>query len=211
MKQIPRQLAGLLLMGAGLALTTLALVLLWLAPEVFVATARVAVPPPQPAPAGGTGSTRMEGGPGWDSTELERIQAKLVLHQVITNLDLQRKWAEQFKEETPLAIDRAYQLLKKEMEVRQSGTTALIEIRVQSYDPAEAATLATRIAEAYRDTRRAAGVVIEIVEQAQTPPRGRRSGGSRALALFLAGLAGLGGGYWVLRSAGLLGSTPPAG
>src|SRR6266542_4114130 len=109
MKRIPRQLAGLLLMCAGLAMTSLALAMLWLAPEVFVATARVFVPSPPPAPDHGTTSTRTAGGAGWDSTELERIQAKLVLYQVITNLDLQRKCAEQFKEEGPLPMDRAYQ------------------------------------------------------------------------------------------------------
>jgi len=209
MKPVPRQLAGLLLMGAGLTMTTLALVMLWLAPEVFVATARVLVPPTQPASDQGTAASR-GGGPGWEPTERERVQAKVVLHQVITNLDLQRKWAEQFKEEAPLPMDKAYQLLKRQMDVRQSGNTQLIEIRVQSYDPAEAATLANRIAEAYRDTRRAAGAVVQIVESAQPPPKGRRSGGASALGLFLAGVAGLGLGYWILRSAGLLGPNPPA-
>ncbi len=210
MKRIPRQVAGLLLMCAGLAMTTLALVILWLAPEVFVATARVLVPPTPPAPDHGTAATWKAGGAGWDSTELERLQAKVVLHQVITNLDLQRKWGEQFKEEGPLPMDRAYQLLKKQMDVRQSGNAPLIEIRVQSYDRAEAATLANRIAEVYRDTRRADGAAVEIVESAQPPPRGRRSGGTGALALFLAGLAGLGAGYWIVRSAGLFEPTPPA-
>jgi len=47
------------------------------------------------------------------------------------------------------------------------------------------------------------------VESAQPTPKGRHSGGSNALALFLAGLAGLGAGYWVVRSAGFLGPTPP--
>jgi len=211
MKRIPRQFAGLLLMCAGLAMTTLALAMLWLAPNVFVATARVLVPPPPPAPDHGTTNTRMASGPGWEPTELERIQAKRVLHQVITNLDLQRKWGEQFKEEGPLPMDKAYRLLKKQMDVRQTRGASLIEIRITSYDRAEAATLANRIAEVYRDTRRAAGAVVEIVESAQPPPKGRRSGGSSALLLFMVGIAGLGAGYWVLRSAGLLGPTRPGG
>ncbi|HEU0011405.1 MAG TPA: hypothetical protein VFT34_16420 [Verrucomicrobiae bacterium] len=211
MKPIPRQLAGLLLMCAGLAMTTLALAMLWLAPIVFVATARVLVPPPRPAPDHGTASTRIAGGAGWTPTELERIRAKIVLYQVITNLDLQRKRAEQFKEEGPLPMDKTYQLLTKQMEVRQSDNSLILEIRIQSYDRAEAATLANRVAEAYRDTRRADGAVVEIVESAQPPAKGRRSGGSSALVLFLAGLVGLGVGYWVLRSAGLLGPTPPGG
>lgn len=208
MKRIPRQFTGLLLMCAGLAMTTLALAMLWLAPSVFVATARVLVPPMQPTPDQGTAASRTAAGAGWDATESERIQAKVVLYQVITNLELQRKWGVQFKEEGPLPMDRVYQLLKKRMDVRQSGNSPLIDIRVQSYHRAEAATLANRIAEVYRDTRRADGAAVEIMESAQPPPKGRRSGGSGALALFLVGLAGLGAGYWVLRSAGLLGPTP---
>lgn len=210
MKPIPRQLAGLLMMFAGLAMTTLAVAKLWLAPNAFVATARVLVPPSQPASAPETTASRNGGGAGLETTELERIQAKLVLYQVITNLDLQRKWAEQSKEEAPLPLDKAYQLLKKRLNVRQPGNTSLIEIRVQSYSGAEAATIANHITEVYRDTRRADGVVVEIAESAQPPPRGRRSGGSGALALFLVGVAGLGAGYWVLRSAGLLDPTPTA-
>jgi uncharacterized protein involved in exopolysaccharide biosynthesis len=210
MKPVPRQLAGLLLMGAGLALTTLALVMLWLAPEVFVATARVLLPPEPSAPQPLTAATQTAGGAAWTPNEVERIHAKAVLHQVITNLDLQKKWAEQFKEEGPLTIDRAYQLLKEQMDVRQPGNASLIVIRIMSYDGTEAANIANRIAEVYRDARRADGAVVQIVESAQPPPKGRRSGGANALGLFLAGVAGLGGGYWVLRSAGLLGPAPPA-
>lgn len=217
MKPFPRQLAGLLLMGAGLAMTTLALVMLWLAPDVFVATAHISVPPPRPAAATGSAANRNTGGAGWDSTELERIQTKIVLFQVIASLELQTKWAEQRKLEAPLPMDKAYQLLRKQMDVRlgrmehlKTGDPSLIEIRVQSYDRTEAATLANRIAEAYRDTRRAEGAVVEIVESAQPPPKGHRPGSSSALALFLAGVTGLSAGYWILRSAGLLGPTPPA-
>jgi hypothetical protein len=112
MKPILRQLPGLLLMCAGLGLTTLALAMLWLAPEVFVASARVAVTPPSQQP-----SNVAARGPGWTPTEVELIQAKRVLFQVITNLDLQRKWAEQMKAEDPLPMDKAYQLLKKQLTV----------------------------------------------------------------------------------------------
>src|SRR5262245_51982863 len=146
MKRVPRQLAGLLLMCAGLALTTLALALLWLAREVFVATARIAVPPPKPVAANGTTAIRNTGGAGWDSTELERIQTKVVLYQVIASLELQQKWGEQLKSPAPLPLDKTYQMLKKRMAVRQSGSPSLIEIRVQSYGRNEAATLANRIA-----------------------------------------------------------------
>ena len=210
MKLIPRQFAGLFLMCVGLGMTTLALAKLWLAPNVFVATARVTVPPPQAAPNPGTSSTRSGEGVGWEPTEVERIHAKVVLYQVITNLGLQRKWGEQFKQEGPLPMDKAYQYLKKQMDVRQSGKTSLIEISVQSYASAEAATLANQIAEVYRDTRRENGADVQIVEVAQPPPKARRAGASGALAIFLAGVAGLGAGYWALRSAGLLGPTRTA-
>src|SRR5262245_19891758 len=102
----PRQLAGLFLMLAGLATTTLALALLWLAPKEFVATALVSVAPSQAATKPSNTSTQFGSDMGFDQSEFERIQSKVVLFRVITDLDLQWKWAEQRKEEPPLTMDR---------------------------------------------------------------------------------------------------------
>jgi succinoglycan biosynthesis transport protein ExoP len=90
--------------------------------------------------------------PYWIQTEFEKIQSKSVLHQVITNLELQRLWAERFKE-TSLPLDFAYNLLKSQMSVRQYRNTSLIEISVLSEEPDEAARIANTIADVYKASR----------------------------------------------------------
>ena len=77
--------------------------------------------------------------------ETERLQSKSVLYQVITNLDLNRRWGEKFKEGT-LGTETTYALLKGRLNVRQSPDSGIIEVRVQSDDPAEAAAIANGIA-----------------------------------------------------------------
>jgi len=77
--------------------------------------------------------------------ETERFQSKSVLYQVITNLDLNRRWGEKFKEDT-LGTETTYAMLKRRLNVRQAPDTGIIEVRVQSDDPAEAAAIANGIA-----------------------------------------------------------------
>src|SRR6185369_1632072 len=86
-------------------------------------------------------------------TEFEKIQSKSVLYTVITNLDLNTKWAARYKEEGSLRTDVTFLILKSHIDVRQSRNTTLIEIRVFSEDKDEAAKIANTIAEVYRDTR----------------------------------------------------------
>jgi capsular exopolysaccharide synthesis family protein len=90
--------------------------------------------------------------PYWVQTEFEKIQSKLILYEVITNLDLNRKWGEKFKE-GELRTDITYKLLKSQIEVSQARNTSLIEISVRSDVPEDAAVIANRIAEVYRDSR----------------------------------------------------------
>ena len=90
--------------------------------------------------------------PYWVQNQFEKIQSKSILHQVITNLHLTKKWGEKFKEgELPLGV--AFYFLKKDLTVSQSRNTSLIEIKVESDTPEEAAEIAQKIAEVYRDSR----------------------------------------------------------
>jgi hypothetical protein len=91
--------------------------------------------------------------PYWIQTQFETIQSKSILHQVITNLNLNKIWGEKLKFERDLRTDESYALLKRMVDVRQSRMTSLIEIRVYSEDKFEAAKLANKIAEVYRDSR----------------------------------------------------------
>lgn len=100
--------------------------------------------------------------PYWVQTEFEKIQSKLILYPVITNLNLNRKWAQRFKEEGELRTDITYMILKGSIDVSQARNTSLIEIRAESEDPNEAMLIANEIADVYRKNR------LEIREQAST-------------------------------------------
>jgi len=83
---------------------------------------------------------------------MEKLQSRIVLSQVVTNLDLNRKWGEKFKEgQWPTEL--TYKLLKSQLIVSQLRSTRIIEIRVRNNDPTEAAIVANEIAKIYRDQR----------------------------------------------------------
>ncbi len=90
--------------------------------------------------------------PYWVQTEFEKIQSKLILYDVITNLDLSRKWGEKFKQ-GELRTDDTYKILKGQIDVNQSRNTSLIEIKVFSEDANEAAVIANQIADVYKESR----------------------------------------------------------
>src|SRR5215510_1044449 len=89
----------------------------------------------------------------WVQTEFEKIQSKLILYQVISNLNLSVTWGEKYKEGA-LRPDLTYKLLRRAIDVNQSRNTSLIEIKAFSDDPNEAAAIANMIAEVYRKSRR---------------------------------------------------------
>src|SRR5436190_9530829 len=121
-------------------------------PESFSSTVRMKVE--KDASVGGfeQHSTPLGFDPYWVQTEFETIQSKLILNQVITNLNLNRKWAEKMKVDE-LPTDLSYSILKHMTDVRQSRNTSLIEIRVISEDRNEAAIVANEIAKVYKSTR----------------------------------------------------------
>src|SRR5687767_1875717 len=62
---------------------------------------------------GGTGFD-----PFWLQDQFMTIQSKAILHVVISNLSLHRKWAPKFKE-TELPMDLTFQLLQNQIDVEQ--------------------------------------------------------------------------------------------
>ncbi len=125
-------------------------------PPRYASTVRIAVEK-DASDIGGINGERASLGfdPYWVQTEFEKIQSKSILHQVITNLQLTKRWAEKTKD-SELTQGLAFYLLKKDLTVSQSRNTSLIEIKVESDTPDEAAEIAQKIAEVYRDTRLAA-------------------------------------------------------
>jgi capsular polysaccharide biosynthesis protein len=90
-------------------------------------------------------------------TEFGVIQSQAVLQKVIQNLDLNNKWAKRYNAEGKLTIGETVQLLKRKMDIRQFRNTSLIEIRVFSEEPKEAAAIANEIASVYGKHRLEAG------------------------------------------------------
>jgi len=122
-------------------------------PPTYASTARIIVQ------KDGTDIQSMSGAPVaqgfdpfWIQTEFEKIQSKIILYTVITNLDLNRKWGEKYKEGY-LPTEVAFNILKSRLDVNQARSTSVIEIKVESDDKEEASLIANKIADVYRQSR----------------------------------------------------------
>jgi capsular exopolysaccharide synthesis family protein len=85
-------------------------------------------------------------------TEFEVIQSQAVLPKVIEILGLNEKWAKRYNMDGLKTTD-TMRLLKGRLDVRQFRNTTLMEVRVFSEDPNEAAVIANAIAEVYKNYR----------------------------------------------------------
>ena len=90
--------------------------------------------------------------PYWLQTEFEVIQSSSVLNEVVKKLGLNEKWAARFGV-PQLKTEETYLLLKRQINVKQSRNTSLIEIWVNSRDMQEEAEIANAIADVYREHR----------------------------------------------------------
>lgn len=150
MNRKPRRAAAIALMLLAAGLWVAAFVTVFLAPDVYEAVTLIYLEKDGPDREEFGESSRDE---RWVVAQLERVQAKSVLHAVITNLNLQRQWAEKFKEPEPIPLPRAYALLRHRLKVVQRRDNNLVEIRVRSESPVEAASIANTIAVTYREQR----------------------------------------------------------
>ena len=98
------------------------------------------------------GGMKNSGGydPYFIQTQFELINSKEVLTKVIEAKDLNRAWAAKYgREGQPLPTSETLVFLKRNIDLRQTRNTSLIEIRVSSEDKVEAAELANAIAMEY--------------------------------------------------------------
>ena len=134
-------------LACGIGLLVLSAVLLvggliqFILPPEFESTARLSLPP-----------TTNEVQNVALAVEVERLQSKSILYPVITNLDLNSRWGEKFKE-GKLAADLTYKLLRNQLRIKSGRGTSLIEVHVRSDDSTEAAAIANKIAEVYLNQR----------------------------------------------------------
>jgi len=96
-------------------------------------------------------------GSGYDpifiQTEFQKMQSEVVLDRVIRALDLNNKWGQKYGGGIPFKTEDTVQWLKNKMGLSVERNTKLIDIRVSSDDPNEAARLANAIAQAYQEYR----------------------------------------------------------
>lgn len=125
-------------------------------PETYKATARIEVGKDTPdIPSLLTGQAiPKQYDPYFIQTEFEKIKSRPILQKVIEQLNLRESWAKRYGTET-LSENEAYQLLLRQLDLRQSRNTSLIEIRAYSDDRQEAADIANAIADVYKEHRNA--------------------------------------------------------
>ncbi len=85
--------------------------------------------------------------------EFELIQSKPMLEKIVKDQKLAETWGRE-KDGKPLSTDEAVAQLRKHLELKPVANTSLIEIKVRSDDPKQAANIANAVAEAYQEHRR---------------------------------------------------------
>jgi len=123
-------------------------------PESYSSTARIRVERDQSDISPLLMGQQMSGfyDPYFIQTEFEVIQSQVVLNKVVEALDLNKAWGKKYGQ--VLKTDETIELLKRQMDLRPVRNTSIIEIRVYDENPDQAARIANKVAEAYRDYRR---------------------------------------------------------
>ena len=80
------------------------------------------------------------------------IQSEVILGKVIEDLDLNKEWGKKYAGGERLKTPETILMLKSRLDLRPVRNTSLIEIRVFSEKPDEAAKIANALAEAYKST-----------------------------------------------------------
>jgi len=137
-----------------LLISITATIVTFILPQYYSSTARIEINPDGGVIVG-MGGTVQAGGydPYFIQTEFSKMQSEQVLGRVIRSLNLNEEVGKKYGGGAPFKTDETIQWLKARMNLSPERNTKLIDIRVASQDPKEAATLANAIAEAYKDFR----------------------------------------------------------
>ena len=123
-------------------------------PESFSSTARIKIERDQTDIAGIAERGQFAAyDPYFIQTEFEVIQSEVILGNVITDLDLNKEWGKKYANGETLKTPETMAILKGRMDLRPVRNTSLIEIRVFSDRPDEAAKIANAVAQAYKNHR----------------------------------------------------------
>jgi len=123
-------------------------------PESFSSTARIKVERDQSDIQSLTGQNYASAyDPYFIQTEFEVIQSELILGPVVKELRLDEEWGKRWNGGQRYTQNEALTILKRNIDLRPVRNTSLIEIRVYSEKPDEAASIANAIAETYKKHR----------------------------------------------------------
>jgi uncharacterized protein involved in exopolysaccharide biosynthesis len=151
MKTGKRRIGGFFLILAGVILTALSLIRLQ-APDFYEATTRFHIDRDSNDMRSSLEKSGMYD-PYFIQTEFEIIQSELILNEVIEKLNLRLEWGKRYAQGQNLTSSEAIVLLKQRIRFPRPQLPDLVEIRVRSEYPIEAANIANALTEAYRDHR----------------------------------------------------------
>ncbi len=129
-------------------------------------------------------------------TEFETLQSEIILGGVIEDLELRTQWGKQYSGGQPLSTAQTLALLKARLDIHPLRNTSVMQVRVFSAQPDEAARLANAISEAYCShvaseaaTSGATPFKVEFLERASPGLRPVRP--NRAMNLLVSAFAGV--------------------
>jgi capsular polysaccharide biosynthesis protein len=160
----------------------------FLLPESFLSTAKLKITTDaaRTSEAPGLPGVARTYDPYHIQTEFEVIQSAVILDKVIENLGLSQEWSKVYARGEPITRAETLALLKARLALHPVRNTTIIEIRVFSQKPEEAAAIANEIARVYRDSR---PFQVEIIDRAMPGRRPVRP--NKPLNLAIGALVGL--------------------
>jgi polysaccharide biosynthesis transport protein len=163
---------SLILVVFLLCVMTSTLLTIWL-PKQYASMVQIEVQKDDPEVAIAEAHQPMGGtDPYFLTTQFKIIESYRILTNVIVNLDLTEKLAQQNGSATPWSIDETFDYLSRRLSVEQTRMTSLIEISVRNPSPELAAKIANGVADSYKQYRLdqwkdSRGGGIEALEKSQ--------------------------------------------
>ena len=86
--------------------------------------------------------------------EFESIESPQILREVVSNLSLDRAWADRvYRQSDPLTTDEALHYLESHLRLTFRHESNVVEVTALSDDPLEAANIANNVVDLYKQTR----------------------------------------------------------
>ena len=139
-------------------------------PESYASSTRIKIERKTDAGVEGKQTTLSSYDPHVIHTQLEMVRSELILKPVIEEMDLNVKWGRKYLGgNDQLKTSETLALLRQRLDVRSVGDTSLIQIRVFSDNPKEAADIANAVTKAYANYigSTSNGLQLQVVDSAQ--------------------------------------------